>query len=173
MTDPKETLNIRFEMCAVNMPNDVRIRPSWSTDWWHDTQPLHIEKLGSIVTVSDNLESASRFYKDVFGLRHLADYKVPEAGVTAASFAIGSDVPFVIEVWQPAEDGTPVADYVSKFGGGIFGVNFKVDSLSTAAEFLEGQGLRLVGDSERRVVIDPRDSYGVTFMMVEQEPGQA
>jgi catechol 2,3-dioxygenase-like lactoylglutathione lyase family enzyme len=169
MTDPKETLNIRFEMCAVEMPNDVRLRSSWSADWWRDTHPLRIEKLGSIVTVTDNLETASRFYKDVFGLRHVGDHKVPEAGALAASFAIGSKVPFVIEVWQPAEDGTLLAEYVRKFGGGIYAVKFNVASLSAAAGFLESKGLRLLGDSEHRVVIDPSDSFGVTFMMVEQE----
>ncbi len=169
MTDPKETLNIRFEMCAVEMPNDVRLRSEWSADWWRDSHPLHIEGLGSIVTVTDNLEAASRFYQDVLRLQLLAEYKVPEAGATAASFGIGNKVPFVIEVWQPTEDGTPLAEYVAKFGGGIYAVSFKVQSLSAAAGFLESKGLRLVGDSKRRVVIDPSDSFGATFMMMEQD----
>jgi len=169
MTDPKETLNIRFELCARDMPNDLRLRPGWSADWWLDSHPLRIEKLSSVVTASDDLATASRFYKTVFGLEQLGEHELPDVGAKAASFVIGNKVPFVIEVWEPTEDGTPLAEYVSKFDGGIYAVNFKVESLDAAKAYLKSKELRLVGDSERRVVVDPRDTFGTTFMMVEQE----
>jgi catechol 2,3-dioxygenase-like lactoylglutathione lyase family enzyme len=169
MTDPKETLNIRFELCARDMPNDLRLRPEWSARWWRDSHPLRIEKLSSIVTATDDLAAASCFYRDIFGLQQLGDRRVPEAGARAVSFAIGNKAPFVIEAWQPVVDGTPLADYLATYGGGIYAVNFKVESLSTAASYLRSKGLRLVGDSECRVVIDPSDTFGPTFMMVEQE----
>jgi catechol 2,3-dioxygenase-like lactoylglutathione lyase family enzyme len=167
MTDPKETLNIRFELCARDMPNDLRLRPGWSAGWWRDTHPLRIQKLSSIVTATDNLATASRFYKNIFGLQQIGDHELPDVGARAASFAIGSKIPFVIEVWEPTEDGTPLADYVATFGGGIYAVNFKVKSLEAAKDYLTSKGLRLVGDSKRRVVIDPPDTFGTTFMMVE------
>lgn len=169
MTDPKETLDIRFELCARDMPNDLRLRPEWSADWWRDSHPLRIEKLGSIVTATDNLEAASRFYGEVLELRHLGEREVPELGARAAAFGAGSKVPFVIEAWQPTESGTPLAEYVAQFGGGIYAVNFKVASLKGAAGYLKSKGLRLVLDSKRRVVIDPNDTFGVTFMMVEKD----
>ena len=169
VTDPEETLNVRFELCARDMPNDLRLRPEWSADWWRDSHPLRIEGLSSIVTACGNLETASRFYEDVFGLKQLGDHELPEVGARSASFAIGNDVPFVIEVWQPTQDGTPLADYVAKFGGGIYAVNFKVESVEAARGYLKSKGLRLVGDSERRLVIEPSDTGGTTFMMVEQE----
>src|SRR5215472_5160613 len=40
MTDPKESLNIRFELCARDMPNDLRLRRDWSASWWRDSHPL-------------------------------------------------------------------------------------------------------------------------------------
>jgi catechol 2,3-dioxygenase-like lactoylglutathione lyase family enzyme len=169
MTDPKETLNIRFELCARDMPNDLRLRPDWSAGWWRDSHPLRIEGLSSIVTATDDLATASRFYEGVFGLQELGDREVPEAGARAASFAIGNEVPFAIEVWQPTKAGTPLAEYTAKFGGGIYAVNFMVESLSAATSYLQSKGLRLVGDSERRVIIDPSDTFGATFMMVEHE----
>jgi methylmalonyl-CoA/ethylmalonyl-CoA epimerase len=169
MTDPRETLNIRFELCAVEMPNDVRLRPEWSANWWRDGHPLAIEKLASIATVTPDLGKATRFYKETFGLEDLGRREVPEEGVKAAAFRIGSKKPFVIEVWQPEAKGTPAAEYVSKYGGGIYAVNFKVKSLSKAADYLKSKGLRLVGDLKRRVTIDPRDAFGVTLSMVEQD----
>ena len=170
MTDPKETLNIRFELCARNMPNDLRLRPEWSAAWWRDSHPLRIRKLGSIVTATDDLAAASRFYQEVFGLQQLGHGDVPEVGATSASFAIGSEAPFVIEVWQPAQDGTPLAEYVAEFGGGIYAISFEVESVKAAAGYLESKGLRLVGASERRAIIEPSDTGGCTFMMVEEEP---
>ncbi len=170
MTDPSETLNIRFELCARDMPNDLRLRPDWSANWWRDSHPLQIERLSSVVTATDDLAKATSFYADIFGLQHLGDHEVPEVGAKAASFAIGSSVPFVIDVWQPTADGTPLAAYVAKYGGGIYAVNFKVQSLPAAARFLKSKGLRLVEESERRIIIDPRDSFGATFMMVDEEP---
>jgi catechol 2,3-dioxygenase-like lactoylglutathione lyase family enzyme len=170
MTDPRETLNVRFELCARDMPNDLRLRPEWSAGWWRDSHPLQIERLASIVTATDDLAAASRFYTDVFGLEQVADRELPDVGARAAAFAIGNTIPFVIEVWQPRQDGTALAEYVATYGGGIYAVNFKVTSLDAAAGYLKSKGLRLVGGSEGRVVIDPSDTFGTTFMMVEQGP---
>ncbi len=169
MTDPVETLGVRFEFCARDMPNDLRLRPEWSADWWRESHPLRIEKLSSIVTATDDLATATRFYREVFGLEQRDDHHHLEVGARAASFRVGSESPFVIEVWQPSHNGTPLADYVAKFGGGIYAVNFKVESLQAARDYLVTKGLRLAVDSERRVVIEPGDTFGTTFMMVEQE----
>jgi methylmalonyl-CoA/ethylmalonyl-CoA epimerase len=171
MTDPKETLDIRFELCAVEMPNDLRLRPGWSASWWRDSHPLGIEKLASIGTATGDLARASRFYKEVFGLKSLGQREIAEEGAKSEAFRIGSKSPFVIEAMEPAGKGTPLFEYVSKYGGGIYSVSFKVKSLKAAADYLKAKGLRLVGDSKRRVTIDPRDAFGVTFTMVEQELG--
>ena len=60
MTDPKETLDLRYELCAVEMPNDMRLRPEWSADWWRDSHPLGIEKLASIGTATGDLAKADQ-----------------------------------------------------------------------------------------------------------------
>jgi len=169
MTDPKETLNVRFELCARDMPNDLRLRPDWSAAWWRDCHPLGIEKLGSIVTATDDIAAATRFYTDVFGLEQVGDRDLGDVGARAASFAVGDKAPFILDVWQPTRSATPLADYVERFGGGVYAVNFKVGSLTAAATYLQSKGLRLVDAMEDRVVIDPRDTFGPTFMMVEQE----
>ena len=75
----------------------------------------------------------------------------------------------MLEVMEPAGKGTPLAEYVGKFGGGIYSVNFKVKSLGNAADYLKSKGLRLVGEPKRRFSIDPRDSFGVTFTMVDRD----
>lgn len=170
MSDPKETLDIRYELCAVEMPNDLRLRPEWSANWWRDSHPLGIEKLASIATATGDLAKATKFYKDAFEWQYLGQTEIPEEGATAAGFKLGSKRPFVIEVLAPSGKGTALADYVGKYGGGIYSVNFKVKSLSAAADYLKSKKLRLVNESKRRFSIDPRDAYGVTFSFVEKDP---
>ena len=92
MTDPKETLDIRYELCAVEMPNDVRLRPEWSAQWWRDSHPLGIEKLASIATATGDLAKATRFYKDVFGWQQLGQAEIPEEGATAVGFKLEASV---------------------------------------------------------------------------------
>jgi catechol 2,3-dioxygenase-like lactoylglutathione lyase family enzyme len=169
MTDPKESVGVRYELCAVDMPNDLRLRPGWSADWWRDSHPLAIEKLASIATATGDLAKATRFYREAWGLEYLGQREVPEESATVAAFKIGNKRPFVLEVMEPAGKGTPLAEYVGKFGGGIYSVNFKVKSLGNAADYLKSKGLRLVGEPKRRFSIDPRDSFGVTFTMVDRD----
>jgi methylmalonyl-CoA/ethylmalonyl-CoA epimerase len=169
MTDPKETVGVRYELCAVDMPNDLRLRPGWSANWWRDSHPLGIEKIASIATATDDLAKATKFYREAWGLDYLGQREVPEESAMAAAFKIGSKSPFVLEVMAPAGKGTPLSDYVAKHGGGIYSVNFKVKSLAGAADYLKSKGLRLVGEPKRRFSIDPRDSFGVTFTMVDRD----
>jgi catechol 2,3-dioxygenase-like lactoylglutathione lyase family enzyme len=174
MSDPKETVGVRYELCAVEMPNDLRMRPGWTADWWRDSHPLGIEKLASVATATADLAKASKFYGEVFEFNSLGQRDLPEEGAKVAAFKTGSKVPFVIEVMEPAGKGTPLSDYVAKYGGGLYSVNFKVKSLGKAAEYLKSKGLRLVGDEKRRFNIDPRDCFGVTFTFVDQDvPSQA
>src|SRR5260370_38444290 len=120
MTDPKETVGVRYELCAVDMPNDFVLRPGWSADWWRDSHPLAIEKLASIATATGDLAKATRFYREAWGLEYLGQREVPEESAMVAAFRIGNKRPFVLEVMEPAAQGTPPADYVGKFGAGIY-----------------------------------------------------
>ena len=107
MTDPKETVGVRYELCAVEMPNDLRLRPGWSASWWRDSHPLGIEKIASIATATNDLAKATKFYREAWGLEYLGQREVPEESATAAAFRIGSKAPFVLEVMAPAGKGNP------------------------------------------------------------------
>jgi 4-hydroxyphenylpyruvate dioxygenase-like putative hemolysin len=165
-TNPKETCGIPFEFCQVEMPNDLRLRSEWSPDWWCDHHPLAIEKLSSVATATDNLEKAAKFYREVFEFEPLGERNVETEGAKAAAFWVGD---FVLEVMQPVAKGTPLADFVTEHGGGVYSVNFKVKSTAKAAEYLKSKNLRLLGDPQRRFSINPRDSFGGRFTFLSEE----
>lgn len=91
-------------------------------------------------------------------------------GARSAAFWVGD---FVLEVMQPATQGTALADFVATHGGGVYSLNFKVKSVAKAAEYLKSKKLRLLGDQSVRFSIDPRDSFGARFTFVSEElPGK-
>ena len=83
----------------------------------------------------------------------------------AAAFRVGD---FVLEVMQPMTRSTPLADFVASYGGGVYSVNFKVKSVPKAAEYLKSKNLHLIGDTQRRFSIDPRESFGGRFTFLSE-----
>jgi methylmalonyl-CoA/ethylmalonyl-CoA epimerase len=168
LTDPAETCDIRYELCAVEMPNDLRLRPEWSPDWWRDVHPLGIAGLASVGTVTSDLQRARKLYEDVFGFEPLGERVAALEGARSAAYRVGAAVPFVLEVMEPLGPDSRIADYVARHGGGIYSVGFRVVSLARAARYLESKGLRLAGDPALRLAIDPRDSFGAVFSFAER-----
>jgi hypothetical protein len=172
VTNATDTLGVRFEFCAVDIPNDLRLRKDWSPDWWADRHPLAIEGLSSIVTVSDHLAAASEFYSDVLGCMPLGQREVPEVGAKAAAFRLGLEYPFVIEAWVPSGTRSSLSRYVTNFGTGIYAITFKTRSLAGLAGHLETTGVRYRREGAHRVTIDSADSFGVTLSFVDEDPWQ-
>lgn len=166
LTRPEETFNFPVEFCQVEMPNDPRLRPDWSADWWRDVHPLGIEKLSSIEVATGDLEAAKRFYREVFEFQPIGERTLDEEASAVAAFFAGD---FVFEVLRPLTRGTPVADLVDKRGGGIYALSFKVKSPAKAADYLKSKNLRLLGDTNRRFTIDPRDAFGARFTFLGEE----
>jgi len=170
VTDPAETLGVRFEFCAVNIPNDLRLRAGWSPRWWAHHHPLAIEGLSAIVTATDDLARASTFYTDVLGMTPLGQRETIELGAKVGAFRIGAEKPFVIEAWEPSGTRSPVGQYLAEFGGGIFALDFRTGSVDAVVHHLEATGVRHRRDSPHRVTIDPIDSFGVTLSFVDESP---
>lgn len=168
-TNSEETCHIPFEFCQIDMPNDLRVRSEWSPDWWRDSHPLGIEKCASLVTATDDLDKTKKFYREVFELEQIGEREVEAERARSAAFWMGD---FVFEVMQPTGSGTPLADFVSRYKGGVYSVNFKTRSMATAVGFLKSKGLRLLGDTNKRVTIDPDDAYGARFVITSEDvPG--
>jgi catechol 2,3-dioxygenase-like lactoylglutathione lyase family enzyme len=170
VTDPIETLGVRFEFCAVDIPNDLRLRADWSAQWWLDHHPLAIAGLSSIVTATRDLAAASAFYTGVLGCVPLGERDVPELGAKARAFRLGLERPFVIEAWVPSNTTSSLSRYVSDLGSGIYAVTFKSESVPGVAKYLETSGVKWCLEGAHRITIDPADSFGVTLSFVDEEP---
>jgi methylmalonyl-CoA/ethylmalonyl-CoA epimerase len=168
LTDEEETFNACIEYCQVEMPNDPRLVPGWSADWWRDEHPLGIERLASITAVVHDLPAAVKLYRDL-EFQYLGERTIESDGVKAASFWAGETV---FELLSPVIKDTLADRYLKNRGQGWFSANFKVKSPTKAAEYLKSKGLRLIGDTKTRFCIDPRDSFDAVYGFVgEDVPG--
>jgi catechol 2,3-dioxygenase-like lactoylglutathione lyase family enzyme len=166
LTRRKESCNVPYEFCAVEMPNDLRLRPEWSPDWWRDVHPLGIDGLVSVGTAVADLDAAEKFYRDVFNFELVGKGEIKSEGAKAAVFRAAD---LTLEVMQPLKSGTPLADFIERKRPGFYSINWKVKSLPKALEHLKSKGLHLI-DGPERTTLDPRDAFGARHTFAERSP---
>ena len=105
--------------------------------------PSKIDHLGIAV---HSIEQASRFYRDVLGLKPRGIEEVPEQKVRTAFFEIGE---VRIELVEPTADGSPIARHLEKRGPGLHHVAYLVDDLPAMLTALKAAGVKLIDESPR------------------------
>jgi methylmalonyl-CoA/ethylmalonyl-CoA epimerase len=164
LTRRQESCNVPYEFCAVEMPNNLRLRPEWSSDWWRDVHPLGIDGLVSVGTAVSDLDAAAKFYSDVFSFELAGKGEIKSEGARAVVFRAAD---LVLEVMQPIKSGTPLADFIERKRPGFYSINWKVKSLPKALEYLKSKGLHLI-DGLERTTLDPRDAFGARHTFAEK-----
>jgi len=152
--DRDKTLGMRFEFVKA-LPNDPRFAPDWDAGWWKDAHPLGIERLQTIGLGVTDLKQARDLLTGKFGFPEVATRKRPDEPADCVDFHVGG---VLVEAMQPTDSSSALAAHVRDVGG-IYGITFKVKSLSAAAAHLRGQGLRLIGDTKTRFLIDPQQAF--------------
>jgi catechol 2,3-dioxygenase-like lactoylglutathione lyase family enzyme len=163
LTRRRESCNIPYEFCAVEMPNDLRLRPEWSPNWWRDSHPLAIEGLASVGTAVSDLAAAEKFYCEVF------NFEVAGRGEIAAENAeavVVRTADLSLELLRPKKSGTPLAEFLERKRAGFYSINWKVRSRGQAAAYLKSKGLNLI-DGPERVTLDPRAIFGARYTFSE------
>jgi methylmalonyl-CoA/ethylmalonyl-CoA epimerase len=163
LTRRRETCNIPYEFCAVEMPNDLRLRPDWSPEWWRDVHPLGIAGLASIGTAAADLEAAERFYRDVFNFEVVGRGEIKSEQAEAVVVR-GADLN--LELMHPKKSGTPLADFLERKRAGFYSINWKVKSRDKAISYLKSKGLNLIEGPER-TTLDPQAIFGARHTFTE------
>ena len=119
----------------------------------------------------EDIEAASRFYRENFGAEPGEPEVVEEQGIVATMFEVGESS---IELMQPTRPDSPIGKFLAKRGEGLHHVAFEVDDLQMALSELKGNGVELI-DEEPRVgaggmrvaFLHPGDAFGVLTELVE------
>ncbi len=119
----------------------------------------------------EDIDAASRFYRENFGAEPTESEVVGEQGIIAAMFRVGESM---VELVQPTGPDTPVGRFLARRGEGFHHVAYEVDDLEAALRELRQNGVEII-DEEPRVgagdtrmaFVHPRSTFGVLTELVE------
>ena len=66
-----------------------------------------------------------------------------------------------MELAEPLESGTPIADYLDTNHHGLFSVSLQVEDLDAAARYLESKGVEARAEDSETFVWDPTTTHNV------------
>lgn len=155
-----QALGVRLEIVRQAMPGDPRGQAGWSPPRSH---PLGIEGLQAVGVSTRSLAEARALFADKLEWPELGERVTAEGRV--ASFAIGDTV---IEAIAGAE-GSPVAAHARDVKG-VYHLVFKVSDAESAAAWLRGLGLPLIGDVANRFAIHPDHAHGRLIWLTAVTP---
>jgi methylmalonyl-CoA/ethylmalonyl-CoA epimerase len=123
----------------------------------------------------EDIEAATRFYRDNFGANPGEPEVVEEQGIVATMFAVGESK---IELMQPTRPDSPVGRFLARRGEGFHHVAYQVDDLREALAQLNKNGVELVDEEPRRgagwtrmAFVHPGSAFGVLTELVELPDG--
>ncbi len=123
----------------------------------------------------EDIEAASRFYKDNFGAEPGEPEVVEDQGIIATMFRVGEST---IELVQPTSPDSPVGKFLASRGEGFHHVAFQVEDLRGVLAELKENGVELI-DKEprwgaggtRMAFVHPKSAFGVLTELVELPDG--
>ena len=131
-----------------------------------------IEHIG--IAVSD-LDTAIRFYEEVFGLECYAVEEIPDQKVRTAFFRVGETR---IELLESTDPEGPIGKFISTRGQGIHHMAFAVDNTDKALQEAESKGVLLVDKNSRPGAealqigfLHPKSTFGVLTEFCSEDQG--
>ena len=130
-----------------------------------------LQKIHHLGYAVEDLDAASRFYREHFGAKLSEPEEVEDQGIIAAMFGVGESR---IELVRPTHPDSPVGKFLAKRGEGLHHVAFQVEDIDAALEELKRDGVELI-DEEPRVgaggtrmaFVHPKGAHGVLTELVE------
>jgi methylmalonyl-CoA/ethylmalonyl-CoA epimerase len=127
-----------------------------------------------------DLDAATAFYRDTFGMRVLHEETNTEQGVREAMVgftdpdeAPGAQ-PACVQLLAPLDESSTIAKFLDRSGPGLQQLAYRVDDIERVCATLRERGLRLLYDEPRRGTagsrvnfVHPKDAGGVLVELVQ------
>ncbi len=131
-----------------------------------------IGRLNHVAIAVRDLAGEAARYRDALGAEVSAPQDLPEHGVTVVFVALPNTK---IELLAPLGEGSPIATFLEKTGGGMHHVCYEVDDIGAARDRLVAMGTRVLGDGSPKIgahgkpvlFLHPKDFSG-TLIELEQ-----
>ncbi len=130
-----------------------------------------INRLNHIAIIVEDLDSATEFWKDTFGLELDHIKELPDQEARVAFLPTGD---CEIELVEPTTQNSGVARYLQKRGPGMHHICFEVDDIFDMLNKLKEKGVRLINESpqidsdgKKFAFIHPESTHGVLVELYE------
>jgi catechol 2,3-dioxygenase-like lactoylglutathione lyase family enzyme len=158
-THPNSTVTQLEFMVPHPWIPDPRPHPAFRASWWHDTHPLHIRKTSHFTLATRHLDRARDLYVDLVGGTLLYEGENDLLRTRSAYVTVGCDD--VVEIAEPLDADTPIAEYVEANHHGLFAVWLQVEDLAGASDYLASKGITPLLASATSFLSDPATTHGV------------
>jgi catechol 2,3-dioxygenase-like lactoylglutathione lyase family enzyme len=166
-THPRGTLTQLEFMVPTPFIHDPRLHVSYRSTWWHDTHPLHIRKQSHVTLATRDFDRAVKVYSEVIPGTLLEEREGELLKTRSAFIAVGRDI--VVEIAEPLESGTAIADWVETHHHGMFAVTLQVEDLGAAERYLTSKGIAPGLQDGTTYVSDPATTFGVHWGFTTDE----
>lgn len=167
---PRHTGGVMVECCKVEMHNDPRLRPEWSSlrKLWL-AHPLGIERLGWVTIGVRDIEEHLELYERLFEVIPVHQ-ETNEALGRRSQFVHFGDI--LVELAMPTTPGTALSDHVGRYGDMIFSTTLRVVDLDRAEAHLSSKGIRTARPDAFTLEADPADTFGAPWVFTTRDiPG--
>ncbi|ARK29424.1 methylmalonyl-CoA epimerase [Halalkalibacter krulwichiae] len=132
-------------------------------------KPKKIDHIGIAV---HSIEEALYFYRDVLHMNLLGVEEVASQGVKVAFLEIGESK---IELLEPLNEDSPVAQFIKKRGEGIHHVALGVENIEQRIKDIKEKGIKMIHDQPvdgaagaKVAFLHPRSAKGVLYELCEK-----
>lgn len=128
-----------------------------------------------------DLDSATRLWVDLFGLKVVDRFELPDDGVV--SVILSTNLPYgqatCIELMQPLDetkDSSPMARWLAEHGEGVYHLAFRLPDNEVAGRDLRAAGLQIYEvpatgpEPQQRLIVHPRSANGVLLELLAGTP---
>lgn len=130
-----------------------------------------VTRINHIAMITDEIDGSIRFWRDALGIEVTHTEEAPAEGAKVAFLPVeGSQ----IELVEPTDPASGLAQYLEKRGPGMHHLCLEVDDIEGMLAHLKEKGVRLINETPRRgsggkkyAFIHPKSAGGVLVELYE------
>lgn len=133
-----------------------------------------VKRIDHVAIVVRSIDQALAFYRDVLGLQPSAIKMLPGEGVRIAFLPAGGPGGSEIELVEPTDPTTGVAQFLEKRGEGLHHICLETPDIHAALAYLTAQGARVIDSTPRQaaegraIFLHPKSANGVLLELVQR-----
>lgn len=135
---------------------------------------FRVKNLDHVVATVTNVEEAAQLYERNFGLSASEGGEISKFGLRNAILPIGQAF---VELAEPLNESSPIAQAIQEGGEGLYLVALEVDDLDAAVADLRAKGYRVTDPAEgsqptyRLAFVSPKSAHGALLQLLEKRGG--